>query len=117
AWAWTESKSRLRTLTALEDLGIAWIEDPFASHQIESYRQLRQSTRLAVGGGDETSRAENMFALLEANALDLIRLDATTMGGIENVRALSTEAARRNVCVAYHVHPEVHEHLVFGLGI
>lgn len=117
AWGWTEYKSRLRTLDALEELGIAWIEDPFASSQVESYRQLRQQTRITVGGGDETSRAENMYALIETNALDLVRLDATTMGGVETVRALSVEAARRNIRVAYHVHPEIHEHLVFGLGI
>ena len=117
AWGWSKFKPRLRTLEALQDLGIAWIEDPFASSQVESYRQLRQASPVTIGGGDETSRPENMYALLENNALDLIRIDATTMGGIENARALSVEAARRNIEVAYHVHPEVHEHLVFGLGI
>ena len=117
AWGWTEYKSRMRTLCALEELGIAWVEDPFASHQVEAYRRLRQSTNVPIGGGDETSRAENIFALIEAGAVDLIRLDATTMGGIEAVRALGNEAARRGIRVAYHVHPEVHEHLAFGFGL
>jgi L-alanine-DL-glutamate epimerase-like enolase superfamily enzyme len=116
-WAWAEAKSKMQMLHALEGLGIAWIEDPFSSKRVRNYRELRCKTNLPVGGGDETSRAENMHALLEANALDVIRLDATTMGGIDAVRDLSTEGLRRGVRVAYHVHPEVHEHLVFGLGI
>jgi len=116
-WAWPEAKSKTPILHALEGMGIAWIEDPFSSDRVQDYRELRRKTNVPVGAGDETSRAENMYALLEADALDVLRLDATTMGGIEAVRALSTEALRRGVRVAYHVHPEVHEHLVFGLGI
>jgi L-alanine-DL-glutamate epimerase-like enolase superfamily enzyme len=116
-WAWPEFKSKMQMLLALEGMGIAWIEDPFSSNRVQDYQELRRKTNVPVGAGDETSRAENIYALLEANALDVIRLDATTMGGIDGVRALSTEASRRGVRVAYHVYPEVHEHLVFGLGI
>jgi L-alanine-DL-glutamate epimerase-like enolase superfamily enzyme len=117
AWAWSESKSKMATLRALEDMGIDWIEDPFASTRVASYRQLRGNSSLPIGGGDETSNAGNMFALLEGEALDVIRIDATTMGGIEAARHLGAEAQRRGVRVSYHVHPEVHEHLVFGLGL
>ena len=117
AWSWKEAKSWARTTRALEDLGIAWIEDPFSSNAVQRYRELRRDTVVPIGGGDETSRTESMHALLEADALDLIRLDATTMGGIEAVRQLTTDAARRGVAVSHHVHPEIHEHLAFGLGV
>lgn len=117
AWSWTEAKSKAHTTRALEDLGIAWIEDPFSSSAVRQYRELRRDTITPIGGGDETSRPENMYALLEADALDVLRLDATTMGGIDSVRALTIDAARRGVRVSYHVHPEIHEHLVFGLGV
>jgi L-alanine-DL-glutamate epimerase-like enolase superfamily enzyme len=117
AWAWAEAKSKMKTLRALEEMGIEWIEDPFASSRVKSYRDLRRDSLVPIGGGDETSLASNMFALLEGRALDVVRLDATTMGGIDAVRELGAEAKRRGVRISYHVHPEVHEHLVFGLGL
>lgn len=117
AWGWAEAKSRAQTTRELEQMGIAWIEDPFSSDQVQRYRELRRDTTVPIGGGDETSRKENMHALLEAGSLDVVRLDVTTMGGVDAVRALTAEAARRGVRVSYHVHPELHEHLVFGLGV
>jgi L-alanine-DL-glutamate epimerase and related enzymes of enolase superfamily len=117
AWSWSEHKSKLQTLKLLEEMGIDWVEDPFASTQVNSYRALRDSSRLPIGGGDETSQIDSIHALIEADAMDVVRLDATTMGGIEGVRNLGAAARRRGTRVSYHVHPEVHEHLVFGLGL
>lgn len=117
AWSWSEYKSKLRTLQALEEMGIDWVEDPFASNQINAYRALKDGSALPIGGGDETSQQDTTYALIEADAMDVVRIDATTMGGIEGARALGAAAHRRGARISYHVHPEVHEHLVFGLGL
>lgn len=117
AWSWSEYKSKLRTLQALEDMGIDWVEDPFASNQLNLYRALKDSSALPIGGGDETSQQDTTYTLIEADAMDVVRIDATTMGGIEGARTLGAAAHRRGARVSYHVHPEVHEHLVFGLGL
>lgn len=116
AWSWREAKSRLAMLAAVRDLGIDWIEDPFPTDWTDSYRALRSSTPLAVGCGDECSSPRDLFAIIDGNAADLIRIDATTIGGISMLQELGAAAVRRRIRVSYHEHAEVHEHCVFGLS-
>ena len=117
-WSWRESKSNALLLRELTNFNVAWVEDPFPSHNLVGYQEMRRNHRaVPVGCGDETSDTGRLYALVEAKALDVLRLDATTMGGIEPVRALTTAGWRNEIRVSYHEHPEVHEHLVFGLGI
>lgn len=116
AWSWKQSKDQRAMLAAVAEMGIDWIEDPFPSDWISSYRSLREETRMPVGCGDETSRAENLFAIIDAEATDLIRVDATAIGGIQPLHDLSAAAARRRMRLSYHEHAEIHEHCVFGFG-
>ncbi len=115
AWSWTDVKSRLDLVERLADLGIEWIEDPFPRTQVEQYSMLRRLTSIPIGCGDEATRPADMIALATAGALDVVRLDAATIGGIESVRLLSAQAQSRGLRVSYHAHPEIHEHCVFGL--
>lgn len=116
AWSWQQSKAHLPLLDAVSDLGIAWIEDPFPSAWTSSYAALLHETGLAVGCGDECSAAADLFALVEEQAVDLLRIDATAIGGISLLRDLAAAAQRGRIRVSHHEHPETHEHCVFGLG-
>lgn len=114
AWTWREVKSHLEFVSQLEDLGILWIEDPFPRDRISAYRELREGSAVPVGCGDEATRAGDLHALMRAGAIDQLRADATTIGGIEAVRLLTAAAHTLGIGVSYHEHPEVHEHCVFG---
>lgn len=116
AWTWSDVKSKLNLLQGLQEFDIAWIEDPFHRRQLSKYCELREASPIPIGCGDETTRAQDLIDLIENNAVDILRLDATTVGGIESVRSIFASARAKGIPVSFHEHPEIHEHLVFGLG-
>lgn len=115
AWSWRSAKEKVGFVERLREFGVAWIEDPFARLQSEDFVFLRQHCGLPIGAGDEASRVADIMNLIGAKAIDVVRLDATTLGGYEAVRQLSATAIFNNLRVSFHDRPEVHEHCVFGL--
>jgi L-alanine-DL-glutamate epimerase-like enolase superfamily enzyme len=114
AWSWRDAKSYLGFVAALEDLGVLWVEDPFPRTRVEAYRTLREGARVPIGCGDEATRPEDLYRLIREGAIDQLRTDATTIGGIEAARLLTAEAHANGIGVSYHEHPEVHEHCAFA---
>ncbi len=116
AWSWIDAKSKASLLRELDEFNIKWLEDPFPRTNVTAYLELRKLTHLPVACGDETTRAQDILDLIDAAAIDIARLDATTVGGIEQSRLIIDAAKQKGLPVSFHEHPEVHEHLVFGLG-
>jgi L-alanine-DL-glutamate epimerase-like enolase superfamily enzyme len=58
-----------------------------------------------------------MLRLIETDALDVARVDATTLGGYGPAMEVARAAASRGMRVSFHERPEVHQHLAFGLGL
>jgi L-alanine-DL-glutamate epimerase-like enolase superfamily enzyme len=114
AWSWSMGKENAAHLRTLEGLGIAWIEDMYYRTSVDSYRRLRDSTSIPIACGDEVSRPDDLRRLMDQGALDVVRMDATSIGGFEPVRQLSAKALDLQLRVSYHVSPEVHQHCVFG---
>src|SRR5690606_4356485 len=61
--------------------------------------------------------ATDLYTLISMRAVDVLRIDATAIGGIGAAKNLGNEATRRGLRVSYHEHPEVHEHCAFGFGM
>lgn len=114
AWSWKDVQSHLSFVSELEELGILWIEDPFPRHRVDAYLDLRSQSPVAVGCGDEATRADDLRTLIMAGAIDHLRADATTIGGVDPTRELTIEANAAGMGVSYHEHPEVHEHCVLA---
>ena len=53
-------------------------------------------------------------ALLDAQALDVLRLDVLAIGGVTPARRVQELAAGRELPVSFHVYPEVSVHLAAG---
>lgn len=115
AWSWKNVKENRYLLDGLLAHNIAWIEDCFPRNNITSYQNLRGSTPIPVGCGDEATRLTDLLELMRSNAIDVVRADATTLGGIEAIQELTFAAKRAGIRLSFHEHPETHEHLVFGL--
>lgn len=90
----------------------AWIEDPFAPARVDELRAVRRASPIPLGAGDEATLPQ-LHALLDAEAVDVLRLDVTTAGGITGALAL---LGRAQVDVSFHVYPEIHRHLAFAFG-
>ena len=116
AWTWDRAHAHLELARKVASYRLDWLEDPLDRTLLHDYRLLRQQSGVSIGCGDETSRAADLEALAAASAIDVLRIDATTIGGIEPLRRLSIGAIERGLRVSYHEHPEVHQHCVFGFG-
>jgi L-alanine-DL-glutamate epimerase-like enolase superfamily enzyme len=112
AWKWDSVDEAVRACSAWDSYGLAWIEDPMRRDSAEDMAALRRAIKSPLGAGDEATRQADLEALMAAGALDILRVDATTVGGITAARELIAEATERGLTVAPHAHPEVHRHLV-----
>jgi len=110
AWCW-RTVDEARTEIATWDAGdLAWLEDPLDPSAATACRRLRQTTGIRLGIGDEVTDSHVLLALLEVDAVDVLRADATALGGITALRHVCAHAATRGVPVSLHAYAEVHLH-------
>lgn len=114
AWSWRTARQGLEAAEHWRDLGVAWIEDPMARTRINEIGFLTRQSPVPIGLGDECTRALDLEALMDHAAIDVVRVDATTIGGIDPALSLAAKAAARGLRVSYHVNPEVHRHCVLA---
>lgn len=75
---------------------------------------MRRHSPVPIGVGDEVTRPQDLDALMTHEAVDVVRIDATTIGGITGALDTAARAVARGLRVSYHVNPEVHRHCVFA---
>jgi L-alanine-DL-glutamate epimerase-like enolase superfamily enzyme len=114
AWSWQTARQGIEAASAWEGLGIAWIEDPMPRERLSEIAFLRQHSRIPIGVGDEATRVADLESLMNSGCIDVLRIDATTIGGFSSALALAEQAMRRGFRISYHVNPEVHRHCVFA---
>ena len=110
AWSWRTARAHADALAALGELGVDWIEDAFPLHAVDQYVLAGTLTRAPIGCGDEATRVADLMALVEAGALQVVRLDATALGGFSAVLPLTQTLAQRQRRVSLHDFPEIHQH-------
>jgi L-alanine-DL-glutamate epimerase-like enolase superfamily enzyme len=92
----------------------AWVEDPFAASEVGMISALRGACGAPIGAGDAMTGLGTLLALLAADALDVVRLDITQIGGIGPFQAAMAFASQYGRPVSPHIYPEVHQHLAFA---
>lgn len=114
AWSWQTARRGLAAAEAWHGLGVAWIEDPMPRERLSEIAFLRQHSKIPIGVGDEATRVGDLDALMDGGCVDVVRIDATTIGGFSAALALGERATRRGFRISHHVNPEVHRHCVFA---
>jgi D-arabinonate dehydratase len=116
-WAWRTIASVLPTVQTWPQFGLAFIEDPFPSDLTLLPAQLRERTGISLALGEDTV-GRYAFRDLIANARpDILRLDATTAGGVTDAIKICALAAAEGIPVLPHIFPELHVHLAAALPI
>jgi L-alanine-DL-glutamate epimerase-like enolase superfamily enzyme len=108
---WTPAQAR-RGGRALQEAGIAWLEDPVHHLDVASLAELRRQLRVPIAAGEHLYHLEAFRALLEARAVDVLILDLARVGGVTPWRRVAALAHAHQVPVCGHVVPEIHVHLV-----
>ncbi len=113
-FAWRSAAEALSELPAWGDVPLAWLEDPLVPEDAAGCARIRREGPHPVGVGDEVSHDSTYRALVDADALDVLRLDAIAIGGITPALRVLELAEAHELPVSFHVYPEVSIHLATG---
>lgn len=116
SWSFRTAAQAVEAVGMWEDLGLAWVEDPFPADEWRSIRALSEAVDTPIGVGDEVSEPSVVERLISERAVDLVRLDATSMGGFTGFAALLRQAESAGLPVSPHAYGEIQQHCVFGWG-
>jgi L-alanine-DL-glutamate epimerase-like enolase superfamily enzyme len=100
----------------VRDLHLGWIEDLVPPGDAQVVAAIRERSGTPVAMGDEQGGAYHPRALLDAGAVDVLRVDATTNGGITGLRQTLAQAAGR-ADISPHMFPHIHARLAGALGL
>jgi L-alanine-DL-glutamate epimerase-like enolase superfamily enzyme len=110
-WVWRTTREAIAEVESWgEHRRLAWIEDPFPAEEVDLCAEFRARCVVPIAVGDEMTDQHAFKALLHANAIDVVRVDATAIGGISAALRVMHLAAAAHRDVAPHVYPEVHVH-------
>lgn len=117
AWTFTEVEAAAEFVNSICDVNLGWFEDVFAPGDAHTVAQLRGSTSTPIAMGDEQGGAYYPEALLDADAVDVIRIDLTCMGGISGSRGVIDACMAKGVKVAPHMYGHVHSRVLPAWGL
>ena len=98
------------------DLDLGWIEDIVPPGDAALVAECRAAASTPVAMGDEQGGSYHPQALLGHDAVDVLRIDLTTNGGITGMPRVLDQARRAGVAVAPHMYPHLHSQVLPALG-
>ncbi len=113
--SFTSLEDALRRLRMLEPFDLSYVEDPFSETVAPLVAELRRRTGLLVGLGENLSGHRAFRELIGAGAVDVVRCDATVVGGVREFTATAALASGHGLELSAHVHTNVHVH--FGAAL
>jgi L-alanine-DL-glutamate epimerase-like enolase superfamily enzyme len=108
---WTLDKA-MRTGKALQEAGIAWLEDPIKHTDHTGMGRITAALDTLVATGEHLYDIDAYRRLLEARGCGIALIDLGRIGGVTPWRHVSSLAYGFGALVGGHVLPEIHIHLL-----
>ena len=115
AWMFDSADDAAAFLQSL-DCELGWFEDPFPPGNARIIAALRERSPFPIAFGDEQGGAHYPESLLAHNAVDIVRVDATCMGGLSSLAEILEQVAAAGVRFEPHMNAHVHSQIFAGLG-
>ena len=112
--AWTSVREAADAINTFATVDLAWVEDPFPRHQLHDIGKLRGLVETPLAAGDDITDPRALYRLIQEEMVDVLRVDATTLGGIGPTADVIGFARQHGVTVSGHAYPSVHQHLTFA---
>ena len=106
-----DARTALAWAEALTGYGVSQLEEPFLMDDATSWRGFAARSPIAVAMGEDESGRWAFADLVEHGAMDVVRHDATLVGGISEWGKVAGLALSHNLRLFPHWFPEVHLHL------
>lgn len=110
------AKEAVRFAEELEPFNVFFIEEPFLMDNPDAMRQFRAMTRIPVAIGEDESGRWAFKEMLAGGMLDILRHDATLVGGISEWIKVTHLGLAFNTPFYPHWFPEIHIHLCAALS-
>jgi L-alanine-DL-glutamate epimerase-like enolase superfamily enzyme len=108
-WTWNTLTEARKVCRELDGLGLGFLEDPFAASDVRLTHELRRDLITPIAAGEDTFGPRVVSELV--NGIDILRVDATTVGGITGAIEAISLAAGAGKTVFPHVFAPLHVHL------
>lgn len=116
AWVYEDVDTAATFIESIPDVGLGWFEDVFPPGDAGILRRLRDRIDVPIAMGDEQGGSYYPAALIAAEAVDVVRVDLTCMGGITAGRRVIDQVLDAGLAFAPHMFPHVHSQVMAGLG-
>lgn len=104
-----EAKMRI---AAIDDMGLAWIEEPIAHDDVDGYAAICGYTETSVQLGENARSPAEIGRLILNDAADLLMPDVAKIGGVTNWLNAAEQCAAANIGLSTHLFPEVSVHMM-----
>jgi mandelate racemase len=97
---------------AIDDLGLAWIEEPIVYDNLDGFAQLAAELKTPIQIGENFYGPRDMHAALQKKACDLVMPDFMRIGGVTGWLRSAAIAGAAGVPMSTHLYPEVAAHVM-----
>ena len=102
----------LRRCHALDDMGLAWIEEPLVYDDLAGHAQLAADLRTPIQIGENFYGPRDLHRALQCKACDLVMPDFMRIGGVTGWLRAAALAGAAGVPISTHLYPEVAAHVM-----
>lgn len=96
----------------IDDLGLAWIEEPIIYDNLEGYAQLTTGLKTPIQMGENFYGARDLHKAIQQRACDLVMPDFMRIGGVTGWMRSAAIAGAAGIPVSTHLYPEVAAHVM-----
>lgn len=109
AWDVPEALRRGR---ALQEAGVAWLEEPIVHDDLAGQAELCAALAMPITVGENTYLPRGFQELIERRAVDIVMPDLERVGGVTGWLRTATLAELERLPLCSHLFPEVSVHLL-----
>ena len=96
----------------LDDLGLAWIEEPIVYDNLDGHAQLAAELKTPIQIGENFYGPRDLLEALRRKACDYVMPDFMRMGGVTGWMRAAAIAGTAAVPMSTHLYPEVAAHVM-----
>ncbi len=97
---------------AIDDLGLAWIEEPIVYDNLEGYARLTAELKTPIQIGENFYGPRALYTALQMKACDYVMPDFMRIGGVTGWQRAAAIAAASGIPISTHLYPEVAAHVM-----
>ena len=102
----------LRWCHAIDDLGLAWIEEPMVYNNLDGHAQLAAVLKTPIQLGENFYGPRDLYRALQNKACDFVMPDLMRIGGVTGWLRASAIVGAAGIPMSTHLYPEVAAHVM-----